>query len=81
MLIQSVVVLYLYSASMGWVYPELFNISGNSLGPLIPRLISVKLPDLAILFLFFVPETGRDADLLIMMKSKIPTDDLIVHFL
>ncbi len=24
---------------------------------------------------------GRDADLLIVMNSKIPTDDLIVHFL
>ncbi|EOS93152.1 hypothetical protein ETR_20602, partial [Erwinia tracheiphila PSU-1] len=24
-------------------------------------------------------ESGRDADLLIMMKSKIPTDDLIAH--
>ncbi|MGE9550616.1 YbjO family protein [Erwinia amylovora] len=59
-LAQAVVVLYLFMASMGWVYPELFNISGGSQSRILPLLISLKLPDLVILLLLFVPASSRE---------------------
>lgn len=56
---QLVIMSYLLMASMGWVYPELFNISDNSQGSLIPRLISAKLPDLLVLLLLYLPASSR----------------------
>lgn len=57
---QAIVVFYLFMASMGWVYPELFNISGGNNARIIPRLVSLKLPDLLILLLLFVPASSRE---------------------
>jgi len=57
---QAVVVIYLFMASMGWIYPELFNISSDNAARIIPRLISLKLPDLLILLLLFFPASSRE---------------------
>ncbi|MEW5287893.1 YbjO family protein [Erwinia papayae] len=59
-LAQLVVMFYLSVASMGWIYPELFNISGSGQGMLLPRLISAMLPDLLVLCLLFIPASSRE---------------------
>ncbi|MCX8959721.1 DUF2593 family protein [Erwinia psidii] len=59
-LAQLVVIFYLFMASMGWVYPELFNISDRNQSPLLPRLLFAKLPDLMVLLLLFVPVSSRE---------------------
>ncbi|ARJ40600.1 hypothetical protein B1H58_00385 [Pantoea alhagi] len=56
---QAVVLLYLWAASIGWIYPEIFSISGASNGEIFHRLILHKSPDLLVLLLLFLPASSR----------------------
>lgn len=50
---------YLWAASLGYGYPELFSIAGSSRREIFHSLIMQKLPDLLVLFLLFVPTPSR----------------------
>lgn len=50
---------YLWAASLGWGYPELFSIPGESKREIFRALMTQKLPDLVVLFLLFVPSRSR----------------------
>jgi hypothetical protein len=50
---------YLWAASLGYGYPELFSIAGESKREIFRALMMQKLPDLLALFLLFVPSTCR----------------------
>ena len=50
---------YLWAASLGYGYPELFSIAGESKREILHSLFMQKLPDLLILFLLFVPSPSR----------------------
>lgn len=59
LLTQVVAVSYLWAASLGYGYPELFSIAGESKKEIFRSLIMQKLPDLLVLFLLFVPASSR----------------------
>ncbi|WP_342321352.1 YbjO family protein [Kosakonia sp. BYX6] len=50
---------YLWAASLGYGYPELFSIAGGSRHEIFSSLMMQKLPDLLVLFLLFVPAPSR----------------------
>lgn len=50
---------YLWAASLGYGYPELFSIAGESKRDIFRTLMMQKLPDLLALFLLFVPAPCR----------------------
>ncbi|XTZ40568.1 YbjO family protein [Salmonella enterica] len=50
---------YLWAASLGYGYPELFSIAGESRREIFHSLVLQKLPDLLVLFLLFVPSPSR----------------------
>lgn len=50
---------YLWSASLGYGYPELFSIAGESKREIFRSLVMQKLPDLLVLVLLFVPAASR----------------------
>ncbi|PQN98436.1 YbjO family protein, partial [Shigella dysenteriae] len=50
---------YLWAASLGYGYPELFSIPGESKREIFHSLMLQKLPDMLILMLLFVPSTSR----------------------
>lgn len=50
---------YLWAASLGYGYPELFSIPGESKREIFRSLALQKLPDLLVLFLLFVPSQSR----------------------
>ncbi|WP_017802427.1 YbjO family protein [Winslowiella toletana] len=56
---QLVVMLYMLVASLGWVYPEIFSISGATNTEIIHTLILQKIPDLVVLILLFAPASSR----------------------
>nr|WP_310606697.1 YbjO family protein [Buttiauxella brennerae] len=56
---QVIAVGYLWVASLGWGYPELFSIPGESKREIFRSLMTQKLPDLLVLFLLFVPSRSR----------------------
>lgn len=56
---QVIAVIYLWAASLGWGYPELFSIPGESKGEIFRSLMLQKLPDFLVLFLLFVPSQSR----------------------
>ena len=56
---ETVALLYMFCASMGWIYPELFSINGENSAQVIPLLMVQKLPDLVLVFLLFVPAGSR----------------------
>lgn len=56
---QGLVLVYMFVASMGWVYPEIFSISSDNEGLVIPSLLLQKLPDILILLLLFAPKSSR----------------------
>ncbi|KOC92793.1 YbjO family protein [Winslowiella iniecta] len=58
-LTQAAVVLYMLVASLGWVYPEIFSISGETNAEIVHTLILQKFPDLVVLILLFVPVSSR----------------------
>ncbi|NDJ58319.1 YbjO family protein [Enterobacteriaceae bacterium 4M9] len=51
--------IYLMSASLGWGYPELFSMAGETPGEIFEALVTKKLPDMLVLFLLFVPPRSR----------------------
>ncbi|UWS30550.1 YbjO family protein [Erwinia pyrifoliae] len=57
--IQAGVLLYMFFASMGWIYPEIFSIVREHDSQLIPALLLEKSPDLLVLLLLFVPVGSR----------------------
>lgn len=58
-LTQLIVLVYMVVASLGWVYPEIFSISGESDAEIVHRVFLQKLPDLLVLLLLFVPRSSR----------------------
>lgn len=50
---------YLGAASLGWGYPELFSIPGESWKEILKALAAQKAPDILIIFLLFVPASSR----------------------
>ena len=56
---QVIAVTYLWAASLGWGYPELFSIPGESKREIFRSLMTQKLPDLLVLFLLFIPSRSR----------------------
>lgn len=58
-LTQAIVLSYMVVASLGWVYPEIFSISGENDAEIVHRVLLQKLPDLLVLILLFVPVSSR----------------------
>lgn len=56
---QVVVLSYMFVASMGWVYPEIFSINSGNDSQVIASLLLQKLPDILVLLLLFVPQSSR----------------------
>jgi hypothetical protein len=54
LLTQIVATGYLWAASLGYGYPELFSIAGESKREILRSLVMQKLPDMLVLFLLFV---------------------------
>ncbi|WP_194205566.1 YbjO family protein [Superficieibacter sp. 1612_C1] len=50
---------YLWAASIGYGYPELFSIAGESRGEIFHALVMQKLPDIMVLMLLFLPSPSR----------------------
>lgn len=50
---------YLWAASLGYGYPELFSIAGGSKREILRSLVMQKLPDILVLMLLFVPAASR----------------------
>ncbi len=59
LLTQVIVIGYLWAASLGYGYPELFSIAGESKREIFRSLMMQKLPDLLVLVLLFVPAPCR----------------------
>ncbi|WP_034913731.1 MULTISPECIES: YbjO family protein [Erwinia] len=58
-LTQLIKLFYMFIASMGWSYPEIFSIHGENNLQIVNVLISQTLPDLLVLFLLFCPASSR----------------------
>ncbi|HCN98242.1 MAG TPA: DUF2593 domain-containing protein, partial [Leclercia sp.] len=59
LLTQVVATGYLWAASLGYGYPELFSIPGESKREIFHTLVMQKLPDILVLGLLFVPAASR----------------------
>ncbi len=59
LLTQVIAVGYLWAVSLGFGYPELFSITGETQREILHSLFIQKLPDLLVLFLLFVPRRSR----------------------
>ncbi|WP_299997569.1 YbjO family protein [uncultured Cedecea sp.] len=59
LLTQVIAVSYLWTASLGFGYPELFSIAGETQHEILRSLFIQKLPDLLVLFLLFIPQSSR----------------------
>ncbi len=46
-------------ASVGWIYPEIFSISGDNNLQIIHHTLQQKLPDVLVALLLFVPASSR----------------------
>lgn len=56
---QIIAASYLWAASLGYGYPELFSIAGGSRREIFHSLVMQKMPDLLVLFLLFIPSPSR----------------------
>jgi len=56
---QVIVLIYMLMASVGWIYPEIFSIPGESNAQIVHHTLLQKVPDLMVLLLLFVPATSR----------------------
>jgi hypothetical protein len=56
---QIIVLIYMLMASVGWIYPEIFSIPGESNAQIIHHTLLQKLPDVLVLMLLFVPASSR----------------------
>ncbi|MFV0263395.1 MAG: YbjO family protein [Kluyvera sp.] len=59
LLTQVIAASYLWAASLGYGYPELFSIAGESKREIFHSLVMQKMPDLLVLCLLFVPASSR----------------------
>lgn len=59
LLTQVIATGYLWAASIGYGYPELFSIAGESKREIFRSLVMQKLPDLLVLTLLFIPASSR----------------------
>ncbi|MGL4723671.1 MAG: YbjO family protein [Scandinavium sp.] len=59
LLTQVVTTGYLWASSLGYGYPELFSIAGETKREIFRSLVMQKLPDLLVLLLLFVPAASR----------------------
>ena len=59
LLTQIIASVYLWAASLGYGYPELFSIAGGSRREILHTLVMQKLPDMLVLLLLFVPASSR----------------------
>ncbi|MDF7681314.1 YbjO family protein [Enterobacteriaceae bacterium ESL0689] len=59
LLTQIIITGYLWAASLGYGYPELFSIAGESKREILHSLLLQKLPDILVLVLIFVPAPCR----------------------
>ncbi|WP_051051043.1 YbjO family protein [Pseudocitrobacter corydidari] len=59
LLTQVIAASYLWAASLGYGYPELFSIAGESKREIFRSLVMQKMPDMLVLFLLFVPAHSR----------------------
>jgi hypothetical protein len=59
LLTQIIASFYLWAASLGYGYPELFSIAGESRREILHTLVMQKLPDMLVLLLLFVPASSR----------------------
>uniref|UniRef100_UPI003A930E6D YbjO family protein n=1 Tax=Enterobacter sp. TaxID=42895 RepID=UPI003A930E6D len=50
---------YLWAASLGYGYPELFSIAGGSKREIFQSLVMQKLPDMLVLCLLFIPASSQ----------------------
>lgn len=50
---------YLWAASLGYGYPELFSIAGESKREILRSLVLQKLPDILVLLLLYLPASSR----------------------
>ena len=56
---QVIATVYLWAASLGYGYPELFSIPGESKREILRTLFMQKLPDMLVLSLLFIPAASR----------------------
>lgn len=59
LLAQIIATSYLWAASLGWGYPELFSIPGGSKREILHSLFLQKTPDILVLALLFLPAQSR----------------------
>ncbi|POT57976.1 DUF2593 domain-containing protein [Citrobacter amalonaticus] len=59
LLTQIIAAGYLWAASLGYGYPELFSIAGESKREIFRTLMMQKLPDILVLLLLFIPAASR----------------------
>lgn len=59
LLTQVIAAGYLWAASLGYGYPELFSIAGSSKREILHTLVMQKLPDMLVLLLLYVPAASR----------------------
>ncbi len=59
LLTQVITTSYLWASSLGYGYPELFSIAGETKREIFRSLVMQKLPDLLVLLLLFVPAASR----------------------
>jgi hypothetical protein len=56
---QVIVLIYMLMASVGWIYPEIFSIPGETNAQIVHHTLLQKVPDILVLLLLFVPATSR----------------------
>ncbi len=56
---QIIVLGYMLMASVGWIYPEIFSIPGETNAQIIHHTLMQKMPDALVLLLLFVPASSR----------------------
>ncbi|WP_058973360.1 YbjO family protein [Type-D symbiont of Plautia stali] len=56
---QVIVLAYMLMASVGWIYPEIFSISGETNAQIVHHTLLQKVPDVMVLLLLFVPASSR----------------------
>ncbi|WP_182056430.1 YbjO family protein [Pantoea sp. ME81] len=56
---QIIVLGYMLMASVGWIYPEIFSIPGETNAQIIHHTLMQKVPDALVLLLLFVPPSSR----------------------
>ena len=56
---QVLVISYMLLASLGWFHPEMFSVNGETGSEIFTELVGLKIPELMILGLLFIPRASR----------------------